>query len=128
MNVVVVVCVCGRRGTYGRYDGGDKTSPAAEDCEKANDEFGHAQNQRNNKTPHHPSRNLLVRVQTLLQVVANHLLRARVLELPYAEGVEPEVGLRLGAPGDGLGARLLVFVAFAVGPETDLVEVLEILG
>lgn len=62
-----------------------------------------------------------------MQVLAKHLLRRGVLELPHAEGIEPELGARLGAEGNRLLA-VLVLVALAVRPETDLVEILELLG
>lgn len=62
-----------------------------------------------------------------MQVLAKHLLRRRILEFPHAEGIEPELGRRLGAEGNRLLA-VLVLVALAVRPQTDLVEVLELLG
>jgi hypothetical protein len=119
---------CIARPTYSRHNRRNQTSPTTENRKEPNDKLGNAQQKRNSKTPHHPPRNFLVRVESLLHVVARNLLCRRVLELPHGEGVEPEVGFGFGAPGNCLDARLVVFVALAVRPETDLVEVLEVLG
>jgi hypothetical protein len=63
-----------------------------------------------------------------LHLIAKYFLRVGVFEFPHAEGIEPELGWRLGAEGDGFLARLLILVTLAVRPETDLVEVFEFLG
>jgi hypothetical protein len=125
---LVWMCVVGCKGTYGGHNGGDEAAPAAEDGEEADDEFGGAEDQSDTEGPHHPPRHFLVCVKSLLHVVAKQLLRAGALELPYGDGVKPEVGLGGGAVGDGFLARLLVLVAGAVRPEADLVEILEVLG
>jgi hypothetical protein len=112
--------------TYSRHNRRNHASPPAEDGEEADDEFRHAKYQRNDKTPHHPTRNLLVCVQALLQVLADRLLQARVLELPHAEWVEPEARRALGAEVNRLFTRACIFGAGAVRPQADLVEGLEI--
>jgi hypothetical protein len=113
--------------TYSRNNRSNQTSPPRKDGKEANHKLRRAQNQRNPKTPHHPARHLLIRVQALLQILAQYLLRRRVLEFPHAEGIEPELGRRFGAVGNRLFA-ILILVAFAVRPETDLVKILEFLG
>lgn len=114
------------QSAYGRDNGGDETSPSAADGEETNDKLNGGQDESNDESPSDPARNLLVSIETLLEILAEHLLGAGVLELPDMEGVEPEVELAGGAVSDDLFAVLLV--TLAVRPETDLVEVLELLG
>jgi hypothetical protein len=105
---------CSGRATYGRHNRRNQTSPTTENRKEPNNKLGNAQQQRNSKTPHHPSRNFLVCVESLLHVVARNLLRRCVLELPHGEGVEPEVGFGFGAPGNCLDAGFVIFIALAV--------------
>jgi hypothetical protein len=124
------VYVRGRREgkAYGRHDSRDQTSPPAEHREEPNHKLHRAQHRCNGKTPHHEPGNLLIRVQALLHLVPRGLLQTRVLELPYRERIEPELGAGLGAKGNRLRAGGLVLGAGAIRPETDLVEVLELAG
>lgn len=101
--------------TYSRHDSGDEAAPSAEDGKEANDELDSREDDRNDKRPVHPARSLLVRIKTLLEILAKHLLRAGVLELPDGKGVEPEAKLARGAVVDGLLA-VLVLCAGAVRP------------
>ena len=112
--------------TYGRDEGDDEATPAAEDGEEAQDELGGRQTDGNDEGPHHPACNLLVCVETLLEILTERLLRAGVLELPHGKRVEPEAGFGRRAESNGLLAVDLF--ALAVAPQTNLVEVLELLG
>jgi hypothetical protein len=69
----------------------------------------------------------VVRIQTLVELIAEEVLGGGVAQVPLLDGVEPEVVLAVGAEGDGLLA-LVVDVAGAVVPQTNEVEVLEVLG
>lgn len=125
---------CGRRGgddedgLSGGDDGGNEAAPAGEDGEESNDELGGAENKGNAERPDHPAGCLLVCVEALLEIRSKNLLRTGVLELPDAEGIEPEVGLCARTVGDGLDTGLVILVTLAVRPKTDLVEVLQLLG
>jgi hypothetical protein len=62
-------------------------------------------------------------MQSLLQVVPNHILQELVLETPYVVGVEPELKFGRRAVCDLLNA--IDFLPFAVGPQSNQVEVIE---
>lgn len=116
-------CLCGG------YDSRNQASPARKDCEETNNKLNSRQGQGDAETPDHPARHLLVRIQPILELlVPDGLLQRRVLEVPDAEGIEPEVCLAGGAVCDCFDARLFVLVAFAVGPEADLIKVFEVTG
>lgn len=115
-----------REEAYGRKDGSDEAAPSGEDSEETNNELGGSQDSSNNECPVHPPGNLLVRIKALLQVIAKHVLHGCVLQPPDFDRVEPELRVRRRALSDLLDAVLLL--AFAVRPQADLVEVLEILG
>jgi hypothetical protein len=112
--------------TYTRQDGRDQTSPPREDSKEANHKLSSSQDGRNDKCPIHPASNLLVGVEALLEIVAKNILNRSVLQTPDLDGVEPELCLGGGAVCDLLDTILLF--ALAVGPQTDLIEVLELFG
>jgi len=112
---------------YGADCGGDEATPPAEDGEEANDEFDRGQDDGDEEGPVHPAGNLLIRVHALGKLVAKNLLHAGILETPYLDGVKVELEFARRALGDGFNA-LFVLCAFTVGPEANLVEVLEVAG
>jgi hypothetical protein len=116
----------GTGSTHGRDKGDDEATPAAEDGEEAQNELGGRQTNSNDERPYHPACNLLVCVETLLEILTKRLLCAGVLELPHGERVEPEAGLGRRAEGDCLLAVDLV--TLAVAPQANLVKVLQFLG
>lgn len=113
--------------TYSAHDGGGEATPAAEDGEDADAGLDTCEDEGDDKRPVHPLGSLLVHLQALVEAIAQYLLSGRVLELPDLGRVEEELELARGAVCDGLFA-VGVLVALAVGPETDLVKVLERFG
>ena len=98
----------GNQKTYSREDSGDQTSPSGEDSKEPHNKFRSSQDRGNDERPVHPTRDLLVRVEALLEIIAKHILHGCVLQTPDLDGVEPELCLGRRAVCDLLDAVLLL--------------------
>lgn len=112
--------------TYRAYDGGRQAAPSAEDGKDTDDELSASENNGDDVGCEDPLCELVVRVDAVLHLLGVNLLSCDIVEAPVLGRVEPKVGLAGRAVCDGLLA-LVVDIALAVVPQTDLVEVLEIL-
>lgn len=113
----------GEEETDQSEDGGDTAAPSAADSKETNENFDDGDNERDQVCNEHPLGHILVDVDDLVIVVRQFLLNAGAVQAPNSERVEVELGLRLGALRDGVD--VVLDVARAVAPETDIVEVLE---
>lgn len=118
----------GGRGSSGEEEGDDgdegghAAAPAGADGEDADEELDDGGDEGDNVGDGHPLGDLLVDVEGLVHAVGEGVLQTRLLKVPNFHGVEPELGLGLGALG-GVVLVVLGDVALAVAPETDVVVV-----
>lgn len=111
-----------------RRDGGDNggyaASPSAEDGENADDDFGEGDPESDRVRGEHPLADLLIHLETVLELVWDQVADAGVVQTPYIHHVEPEAGLARGAVVDRVPA-IRSLVSSAVVPNVDGVDVSE---
>jgi hypothetical protein len=102
-------------------ESGHTATPATADSEETDHNLDDGDNEGDQVGDKHPLGDSLVDVHDLVVLAGKLILDIRGVQAPDGEGVEVELALGLGALRN---VRLLVVdVAIAISPETDLVEV-----
>lgn len=104
-------------------ESGDTATPATADSEETNHNLGDGDDEGDQVGDEHPLGDSLIDVHDLVVLAGQLVLDIRGVQAPDGEGVEVELALGLGALRN---VRLVVVdIAIAVSPKTDLVEVRE---
>lgn len=115
----------GEEEGYSRHQAGHAATPATADSEDTDDQFSDRKSKCNDVGDEHPFGNGLVGVQGALDFAGKGILQATLFQVPDLQRVEPELGLGLGAVV-GLIAVVGGDVSFTVAPETNGIEVLDV--
>ena len=84
----------------GRYDCRDETSPAAEECEEADDHFDSGRDGGYQVGNEHPFGHGAVHFEAVRQLLAKQGVGLRLVQTPHFDGVEPEFVGAFGAVGN----------------------------
>lgn len=124
---------CGSQGeghdeeaTDGRHNRCRKTTPAAEEGEKADNNLDHSGDDGNDVGDKHPFGHFSVSFEASCELLAEELIRICLIEAPYLDRVEPELICMLGAEGDVV--VVVIEVTSAVVPQTNVVEIIDVGG
>lgn len=129
---------CGSQGeahdeeaTDGRHNRCRKTTPAAEEGEKADKNLDNGGDDGNDVGDKHPFGHLSVSFEASCEFLAEELIRSCLIEAPYVDRVEPKFICMLGAERDVVvgivfrGRVVVVEVTGAVVPQTNVVEIID---
>lgn len=115
----------GEEESNSRHQAGHAATPATADSKDTDDQLDDGESEGDYVGDEHPLGNGLVGVQGALDVAGKGILQTGLFQVPDLHRVEPELGLGLGAVA-GLIAVVGSDVSFTVAPETNGIEVLDI--
>lgn len=110
--------------TYRGNDRSDAATPSRANSKDTRDDVCNRRAKCNNVCGKHPLRNLLVSIQTILDLLREDACSASPVQIPHFHRIEPEIGLAIRALCQ-LDSVSAVLASRAVIPEVDFVDVVK---